>query len=151
MGKTSSAATTTQKPKPVNGTRYLVDSSTWINLLRGIETNGTLKLRRLLQADAPIFITGCIYQEILQGERNAASYERLKEYFGSLPFCAAPDASTHAEAALIYARLRWAGITIRSANDALIARQALEADLLLLHDDEDFDRIAAIEKGFKLA
>lgn len=104
-----------------------------------------------MQADANVFITGCIYQEVLQGERNTASFERLREYFGALPFCPPTDAQTHAEAALIYARLRWAGIAIRSANDALIARQAIESELLLLHDDIDFEHIARIEPRLTLA
>lgn len=87
---------------------------------------------------------------MLQGERDAASFERLREYFGALTFCPSASAETHAEAALIYARCRRQGLTLRSANDAVIARQAVESDLLLLHDDADFGLIARVEPLLRL-
>jgi hypothetical protein len=36
------------------------------------------------------------------------------------------------------------GLTIRSAADCLIAQIALENDAFLLHDDDDFERIARV-------
>lgn len=53
-------------------------------------------------------------------------------------------------AAGIYARCRWSGITIRSANDCLIAAECIELDQPLLHRDLDFTRIAAIEPALQL-
>lgn len=120
--------------------------------MRGTTTSGVKTLRHLLNADASIFISGCIYQEVLQGERDQASFERLRQYFGALPFCAPATDETHAEAALLYARLRWVGITIRSANDALIAQQAIDGNLVLVHDDEvDFLALGRVAPQLMLA
>jgi predicted nucleic acid-binding protein len=57
---------------------------------------------------------------------------------------------TAREAALLYARCRWQGITIRSPNDCLIAACAIEAGLPLLHADQDFGHIASIEPRLQL-
>ena len=53
-------------------------------------------------------------------------------------------------AAGLYARCRWAGFTIRSANDCLIAASCIELGQPLLHRDSDFDRIAAIEPALSI-
>jgi hypothetical protein len=58
----------------------------------------------------------------------------------------APDArETARNAAHLYARCRWAGITPRSANDCLIAVHAILGGVPLLHRDRDFDLIASVE------
>jgi predicted nucleic acid-binding protein len=36
------------------------------------------------------------------------------------------------------------GITLRSTIDCLIAQQALEDDAMLLHDDDDFERMREV-------
>ena len=46
------------------------------------------------------------------------------------------------DAATICRELRWRGVTIRSAVDALIAAAAIRLDLPVLHHDRDFDHIA---------
>ena len=97
-----------------------------------------------------MLINGCIYQEVLQGARDATNFERLNEYFGNLPFCPAPEPASHQQAARLFARLRWQGVTIRSANDCLIAQQAVDHGLWLIHDDADFEKLQAIEPRLKL-
>jgi len=44
----------------------------------------------------------------------------------------------------IYREARARAITIRSSNDCLIAAIAMHHDVLLLHGDRDFDRIAEL-------
>ena len=53
-------------------------------------------------------------------------------------------------AALLYARCRWQGITIRSPNNCLIAACAIESDMPLLHADRDFLTLASIDKRLQL-
>jgi hypothetical protein len=53
---------------------------------------------------------------------------------------------TYEDAARIYFYCRKKGITIRSTIDCLIAQIALDQNLLLLHNDKDFDAIAPIVK-----
>ena len=51
----------------------------------------------------------------------------------------------------MYFDCRRAGFTIRSAIDCLIARVALEHELMLLHDDRDFEKIVGIVPDLALA
>ena len=52
-------------------------------------------------------------------------------------------------AAGIYFDCRRRGITVRSSNDCLIAQTAVEYDLILLHNDEDFRRIRKVLKNLR--
>ena len=54
------------------------------------------------------------------------------------------------DAAHLYARCRWGGVTPRSANDCLIAVLAIGATLPLLHHDRDFPAIARIDPRLSL-
>lgn len=84
-----------------------------------------------------------IYQEVLQGVSSRGEFDRLSEYLGSQTFYHPRDpVESYREAALIYFRCRRAGVTVRSAIDCLIARVAIERELILLHDDRDFENIA---------
>jgi hypothetical protein len=49
-----------------------------------------------------------------------------------------------AQAAKIYFQCRRKGITVRSTIDCLIAQTAIEHNLLLLHDDRDYEGIASV-------
>jgi predicted nucleic acid-binding protein len=46
------------------------------------------------------------------------------------------------KAAQLYRSLRRKGITIRKANDCVIAALCIEFDIPLFHSDKDFDNIA---------
>lgn len=49
--------------------------------------------------------------------------------------------STFVRAAEIYRALRRRGVTVRRPIDCLIAATAIEHDVLLLHNDRDFDPV----------
>lgn len=51
--------------------------------------------------------------------------------------------ATHLAAAQLYQQCRRRGTTPRSSNDCLIAQVAIDNGLRLLHNDRDFDVIAA--------
>ncbi len=128
----------------------LVDSSVWIDLLRGRDTAPTRALRELLAADeaglAPV-----IYQEILQGAVSADSLAKLRSYFRTLPFLLpAHPIETYEAAAELYVRCRQRGITPRSPHDCLVARIAVEHGVTLLHDDRDFEQLGRVEPALKL-
>jgi predicted nucleic acid-binding protein len=50
----------------------------------------------------------------------------------------------------MYRSCRRAGKTPRSSNDCLIAQLAVEHALVLLHDDRDFEAIAAVIPDLRL-
>jgi len=54
--------------------------------------------------------------------------------------------ATYVRAAHIFRSLRRKGVTIRKTVDCMIASVAIEHDLFLLHNDRDFDLIAADSK-----
>lgn len=123
----------------------LVDTSVWLDYLRGTRTASVRKLDDLLQRGLPFGITSLIYQEVLQGADSETSYARLQAYFGSQRFFhPIHPLTSHAEAARLYARCRWLGVTLRSTVDCLIAQVAIEHGLELLHSDRDFKHLARV-------
>lgn len=123
---------------------FLVDTSVWIGYLRKSYRQPVRWFEEILERDLPFGITGAVYQEVLQGADSEASFNKLHEFLGSQRFYHPADpVESYVEAARIYFQCRRAGITVRSTVDCWIARIAIENDLLLLHDDRDFDFIAS--------
>lgn len=88
-----------------------------------------------------------VYQELLQGARDAAHFIRLQTELDALPLWSPADSlELHRQAAMLYARCRWRGLTVRSPHDCVIAASAIEAGLPLLHDDRDFAALASAER-----
>jgi predicted nucleic acid-binding protein len=85
-------------------------------------------------------------QEVLQGADGPQRFTRWERVLGELPLLPEQEARSAArDAAHLYARCRWAGITPRSANDCLIAVAAIGAGMPILHRDRDFILIATVE------
>jgi len=123
----------------------LVDTSVLIDFFRGVSNDPTDRMREVLGHQMPFGITPVIYQEVLQGASSEKDYTRLKDYLSTQRFFhPRHPVKTYEGAALIYFSCRRKGITIRSTIDCLIAQIALEYDLLLLHNDNDFSLMAPI-------
>ncbi len=106
----------------------------------------------MLDRGYPIGLTGAIYQEVLQGVSWKREFDQVSDYLGSQTFYQPQDpVESHREAAFIYFRCRLAGVTVRSAIDCLIARVAIEHDLILLHDDHDFENMSGVIPDLTLA
>jgi predicted nucleic acid-binding protein len=123
---------------------YLVDTSVWIDYLRGESTPQVRVLKELLAGEEIVGIAPIILQEILQGADSIDRFEKWRKYFSDL-FCYVPGdpVESHIAAARIYQECRRAGRIPRSSNDCLIAQIAIEYRLVLLHSDRDFDAIGA--------
>jgi predicted nucleic acid-binding protein len=81
---------------------YLVDTSVWIDMLRG-----------------------------RSGARDAEAFERLQRYLSTQRFYAFADArQSHEAAARMYLDGRSQGVTVRSTLDCLIAQCAIEHDCI---------------------
>jgi predicted nucleic acid-binding protein len=126
----------------------LPDSSAWIDLFNAKAVNSQKdKLIQLLANKSPLWTCPPVYQEVLQGTRDGQPFiiarRRLRQCWrGRIGTYQAAE-----YAAEIYRTLRKRGVTIRKANDCLIAAYCLLNDLALLHHDRDFD---PIEKHFGL-
>lgn len=129
----------------------IVDTSAWIEFLRGTGSRAHLALRAALREAQPIWVPLVVLQEILQGARDPQDYLRLRSRLESLPSFEPESAQDlHEQAALLYARCRWRGLTPRSPIDCIVAACAIQADLPLLAMDRDFTAIASIEPRLKL-
>lgn len=129
-----------------------MDTSVWIGYLGGESTAVTERFAEALERGFPVGLTGVILQEVVQGVTSEREFEQVSEYLRSSTFYHSRDpVESHDEAALIYFRCRRDGITIRSSIDCLIARVAIEHELILLHDDRDFEQMAEIVPELTLA
>jgi len=129
----------------------LVDSSVLIDFLKGTQNEKTALLKEILERDVPFGISAYTYQEVLQGARSESEYARLRSYFGSQDIYYVPQKSAFYEkAARLYFNLRRKGVTVRGMIDVLIAQTAIENKLLLLHNDRDFDAMAAAVPDLKI-
>lgn len=129
----------------------LVDTSVWVDFLRGTDTPQVRSLKGLLEGDDIVGVAPIIVQEVLQGADSDERFEKWRRYFAGL-CCYAPadPVETHVAAARLYQACRRAGKTPRSSNDCLIARIAIEHKLVLLQDDRDFAAIAAVVPELQL-
>ena len=115
-------------------------------MLRGRASGVAQRLEQALRQAESLLMPDAVYQEILQGASNAQHFIKLQAQLDMVPVFIPEDShETARQAAMLYARCRWAGLTIRSPNDCLIAACAIEADQPLLHADRDFERIAKID------
>ena len=129
---------------------YLVDTSVWIDYIRGRDRIHVRFLRDLLTNPLAVSITPLIYMEILQGARDPASYDRLQSYFSGQRFVDFDrPLDGHAAAARLYMDCRRRGVTVRSGLDCLIAQCAMESELILFHHDSDFRNIASVVPALK--
>jgi predicted nucleic acid-binding protein len=123
----------------------LVDTSVLISYLQGNENNAVLKFQYIIDNNIPFGINSLIYQEVLQGVKTEKDFDKTKRYLDTQRFYSLKDEKeSYASAAKIYFRCRKKGLTIGSTIDCLIAQTAIENNLLLLHNDSDFDNIAKI-------
>jgi len=120
----------------------LVDSSVWIAYLRDEETPATGMLMALA-ADRAILVGDIILLEVLRGardERHAAWLENRMRRYDVVQLL---DDGIAVRAARNYRVLRALGITIRKTADLIIGTFCIEHGLRLLHNDRDFEPMAA--------
>ena len=129
----------------------LVDTSVFIDYLKGRNSDAVKKLDFILDSKIPYGINEFIYQELLQGARDKKEFALLKEYFETIPFYHLQDGKeSYEKAALLNVVCKKNGVTIRSTIDLLIAETAIENDLYLLHNDNDFNFMAKAVKNLKI-
>ncbi|MDR2802078.1 MAG: PIN domain nuclease [Prevotellaceae bacterium] len=129
----------------------LVDTSILIGYFKGIKGSSYDKFDTIIDTHIPFGINNHIYQEILQGAKTEKEFEQLKEYLNTLVFYEFHDGKKSSEAAaLLYIKCRKNGVTVRSTIDLIIVQTAIEHDLYLLHNDNDYINIAKVIKELKL-
>jgi len=120
----------------------LIDSSAWVEFLRGTGSAAHLWLRRQVTEGAELATTGPIEMEVLAGARDAAEELRIEAALGACETIAVAGADDWRHAAAIYRTCRQEGVTPRRLMDCLIAAVAVRVDVPLLAQDRDFELIA---------
>lgn len=126
----------------------LVDSSVWIDAIRGGDSEATRFLA--MRDEDELALAGVIFQEVLQGTTDDAVYARLHSMFSAMLLLETRELSTYEIAAQLFRRCRQAGYTIRKSTDCLIAALALEHGALLVHNDRDFVHLAQVEPALMI-
>jgi predicted nucleic acid-binding protein len=126
----------------------LVDSSAWIEFLRGTGSAVARRVDAMLDDDS-IAVCDPIRMELLAGARSDRDATRLRALLarGTEVPC---DTTHFEEAALAYRACRRQGETVRNLVDCLIAAVAVAADVPVLHADADFD-VLARHTGLRIA
>ncbi len=125
--------------------RIVADSSVWIDFFNKKTSVEIEHLKALLLSfrwTSPVIVLPIIMHEILQGIENNKHYDVIKENLQGFDYVQYDPYKFSIKAAEIYRSLRRKGVTIRKANDCLIAALCIEFDLSLFHNDKDFDNIA---------
>ncbi len=117
----------------------VVDTSVWIDYLRGVASDRVERLRTLMRRQPEMLIGDLILCEVLQGcrsEAEATEVEAALREFAIVPL-STPDLAVRAAAN--YRLLRRRGVTIRTTIDMIIGTFCIEHGHTLLHSDRDFE------------
>ena len=117
----------------------LIDTSAWVEFLRGTGTATCNRVETLLESE--IAICDAIRMEVLAGardERHLMSLRRLLARATVLP----TGPIDYDDAAALYRVCRREGETVRRLIDCLIGAVAIRANAPVLHHDADFGALA---------
>jgi len=126
--------------------KFFVDTSVWSHALRRISPTQCPEVSALahtLNSGGPIFTTGIVLQELLQGFAGAKAHNSIVSSLSVLPFII-PDRQDHIDAAGVRNACRRKGISIGTI-DAQLAQLCIRHDLMMSTTDQDFTRIATIQ------
>ena len=116
----------------------LVDSSVWVDYLRGNETKQAARLDSLLGVE-PLAVGDLILAEVLQGTITERDFKEVMRLIGSLDVVQLGGYAVAVQAARNFRALREKGITVRKTIDCIIATRCIMDGMTLLHSDRDFD------------
>lgn len=120
----------------------LIDTSAWVEFLRGTGSDTHRVVRQLLGSDAGIETTGVVIMEVLAGARDDQHHEQLRRLLARCDYLAVEGSAGYEAAARMYQACRRAGDTVRALTDCLIGVVAMRAGTPVLHDHRDFDVLA---------
>ena len=122
----------------------LVDTSAWIEYLRGTGSPHNRWLQKAIGAETPLAWTEPILYELTAGAGSAKRAEQLRALLLRGPMLAVAGLRDWEDAAQLYRAARSRGLTVRSSVDCLIAAVALRTESSLLTVDRDFHALAEV-------
>jgi predicted nucleic acid-binding protein len=122
---------------------FLIDTSAWVDHLRGADTAAARELRDLIRDHASeLSTTEPIIMELLAGAPEDRALRRLEDLTNRLVLLAVDPRVDYHDAAALFRATRRTGRTVRKLVDCLIAAVAIRSGAVLVHKDADFDSIA---------
>lgn len=134
--------------------KVLIDSSVWIDHLRGVRTRETSILGLLLEALDPrsararrepaadLLVGDLVLCEVLRGIPDQREHAAVKDVLLSFELVTIGGVDLALQAAEHYRVLRRIGLTVRKTIDLLIGTWCIAWNCALLHSDRDFDPMA---------
>jgi hypothetical protein len=120
----------------------LIDTSLWIDVFRDKIGQKKQRLQDWI-GEQEVVLTRFNQLELLQGCKNEQEWNLLSHFLEKQIYLET-STDTWQSAARIYYDLRRQGLTVRSPVDCCIAQIALENNVLLAHNDRDFESIAKV-------
>jgi predicted nucleic acid-binding protein len=124
------------------GEPLIFDTGIWIEAFQNKISPASALLKNYVLHNHEILLTPTIVQEVLQGFRFEHEYNQAKSSLLGFRLLHVQPLDAAIGAADLYRNLRKKGLTIRKANDCLIAYYALYHDVALIHNDSDYDLIS---------
>ena len=126
--------------------RVLVDSSVWIDHLRGVPTRETAMFGALLdslshekdEAGATLVVADLVLCEVLGGISDSRQHAAVRDVMLGFDLAQIGGVDLALRAADHFRALRPLGVTVRKTIDLLIGTWCIVEDCALLHSDRDF-------------
>lgn len=128
----------------VTGSPILVDTSAWIEFLRGTGSQTNVAVRSLIETDRPMATTDIVAMELLMGASSPTKRGQIWSLLNRCIMFPTRPLFEYERAAELYIRCRGAGFTPANTNDLLIAAVAIAKGVAILDADSNFEQIAAI-------
>ncbi len=122
----------------------LVDTSAWIEYLRGTGSPYNDWIRDAIVAGTPLGWTEPILYELTAGAGSPRRVDELRALLRRGPFLAVEGLQDWEDSAHLYRSARSKGLTVRSSIDCLIAVVALRTGSPVLALDRDFEALARV-------
>jgi len=122
----------------------LVDTSAWVEYLRGTGSATHERVRRAIEDGEPLATTDPVIMELLAGAGAPPRPTELRRFLTSFDHVPTEGLADYEMAAAIYRRCREAGATVRSLTDCLIGVVAIRAEVPVLACDRDYEAIAGV-------
>ena len=116
------------------------DTSVWIDYFCGTINKHTNALDSELLSDN-VVIGDLVIAEILQGFRKDIDFETARKILNNLYYYDMVGREIAEKSAQNFRFLRKNGITVRKTIDVIIGTFCIENNIILLHNDRDFDPI----------
>lgn len=122
----------------------LVDTSAWVEYLRGSGSPHHRWLRDAIRAETPLAWTEPVLYELTAGARSARRAAELRALLLRGPMVTVAGLQDWEDAAQLYRSARTKGLTVRSSIDCLIAVVCVRTASPLLARDRDFEALTQV-------